>query len=132
VENYVADYGYLYDWNTTMRNSTTAGVEGACPEGWHVPTSTEFQYIPTEPTDQYVSLFSNELAGYYVGSVMPSYNYLDEKVKFWTSTGSSNQAMSLLYESTGNQTGNHSSGWDVYPVEDDGPMYYSVRCVKNE
>jgi len=34
-------YGGLYQWNQTMCGSTTVGVQGICPTGWHIPTDTE-------------------------------------------------------------------------------------------
>lgn len=35
-------YGGLYQWNETMQYTTTPGVTGICPEGWHVPTDSEW------------------------------------------------------------------------------------------
>jgi uncharacterized protein (TIGR02145 family) len=35
-------YGALYQWNQAMCGSTTAGAQGICPLGWHVPTHDEF------------------------------------------------------------------------------------------
>lgn len=36
-------YGALYEWPEMMAYSTTAGGQGICPNGWHVPTDAEFQ-----------------------------------------------------------------------------------------
>jgi len=46
IEKYCCDnaesncgvYGGLYQWNEMMGYSTTPGVPGICPEGWHLPT----------------------------------------------------------------------------------------------
>jgi len=35
-------YGGLYQWNEMMQYSTTEGVQGICPDGWHIPTDTEW------------------------------------------------------------------------------------------
>ncbi len=35
--------GYLYNWPATMKSTTTAGTQGVCPTGWHVPTRTDWQ-----------------------------------------------------------------------------------------
>jgi uncharacterized protein (TIGR02145 family) len=40
-------YGRLYNWNTIMNgepasSSVPSGVQGICPEGWHVPSDTEW------------------------------------------------------------------------------------------
>lgn len=34
--------GGLYEWNQAMCGSTTAGAQGVCPSGWHVPTHDEY------------------------------------------------------------------------------------------
>lgn len=38
-------YGRLYNWNATMRNTTTPGVQGVCPIGFHVPTDSEWTVL---------------------------------------------------------------------------------------
>jgi uncharacterized protein (TIGR02145 family) len=35
-------YGGLYQWNEMMQYVTTAGVQGICPIGWHIPTDAEY------------------------------------------------------------------------------------------
>lgn len=35
-------YGGLYQWNEAMQYATTAGVQGICPAGWHLPTDAEW------------------------------------------------------------------------------------------
>ena len=41
----VTTYGRLYNWTATMRGtaSSTLPVQGICPDGWHVPTASEFE-----------------------------------------------------------------------------------------
>jgi len=34
-------YGGLYEWNEAMGYSTTAGAQGICPAGWHIPNDAE-------------------------------------------------------------------------------------------
>lgn len=34
--------GGLYQWNQAMCGSTTAGAQGICPSGWHIPTHDEY------------------------------------------------------------------------------------------
>ena len=43
-------YGRLYDYNTIMQgagssNSVPSGVRGICPQGWHVPSSAEYEAL---------------------------------------------------------------------------------------
>jgi len=33
--------GGLYQWSQAMCGSTTPGVQGICPDGWHIPTDAE-------------------------------------------------------------------------------------------
>ncbi|MCL2101916.1 MAG: hypothetical protein FWH22_09430, partial [Fibromonadales bacterium] len=40
-------YGRLYNWNTAMSNAassnaTPSGVQGVCPQGWHLPSDAEW------------------------------------------------------------------------------------------
>lgn len=46
----VNTHGYLYNWPAAMKkgNSTTAnpsGVQGACPNGWHMPSDAEWKEL---------------------------------------------------------------------------------------
>jgi uncharacterized protein (TIGR02145 family) len=38
-------YGTLYQWSGAMNGSTTAGAQGRCPIGWHVPTDGEWKTL---------------------------------------------------------------------------------------
>ena len=45
-ESNVAQYGYLYNWKAAMNgadysDAIPSGVQGACPDGWHVPSDAE-------------------------------------------------------------------------------------------
>lgn len=40
-----AIYGGLYQWPETMAHTTTPGVQGICPPGWHVPTDEEWKEL---------------------------------------------------------------------------------------
>ncbi len=59
----VSTYGYLYNWPAMMHNSSSSGsnpsgVQGICPNGWHVPSDAEW----TQLTD-YVSSQSQYVCG---------------------------------------------------------------------
>ncbi len=46
----VGTYGYLYNWKAVMRNSSSSsanpsGVQGICPNGWHVPSDAEWTQL---------------------------------------------------------------------------------------
>jgi uncharacterized protein (TIGR02145 family) len=40
-------YGGLYQWNEMMQYSTTEGVQGICPAGWHLPSDAEISTLET-------------------------------------------------------------------------------------
>jgi uncharacterized protein (TIGR02145 family) len=46
-------YGALYQWNEMMQYTTTPGLQGICPEGWHVPTDAEWtaltNFVSSQP-----------------------------------------------------------------------------------
>jgi len=41
-------YGGLYQWNEMMQYTTTPGVQGICPAGWHLPTDAEWCTLENE------------------------------------------------------------------------------------
>jgi len=43
-----ASLGMLYHWSTAMYGSTTAGAQGICPSGWHIPTDIEWMTLEGE------------------------------------------------------------------------------------
>lgn len=56
--NNVPSYGYLYNWPAAMHGensseSNPSGVQGICPDGWHLPSMAEFNqlldYIESNP-----------------------------------------------------------------------------------
>ena len=42
VESNCDTYGRLYNWLAATQNNATAGVQGICPTGWHLPTNDEW------------------------------------------------------------------------------------------
>ena len=65
----VSKYGYLYNWPAVMNGSLSSsanpsGVQGICPEGWHVPSDAEW----TELTN-YVKSQSQYVCGDYTGNI---------------------------------------------------------------
>ena len=52
------ELGLLYQWSATMGGSTTAGVQGICPSGWHIPTDAEWMIL-----EEYLGMCSGTDAG---------------------------------------------------------------------
>ena len=55
-------YGGLYQWNEMMQYTTTAGVQGICPDGWHLPTDAEWCTLEQE-VDPTITCSSTGLRG---------------------------------------------------------------------
>ena len=64
-------YGYLYNWPAVMNgaassNANPSGVQGVCPDGWHVPSTAEWESLMTymNSQSQYVcqSYYTNSFA----------------------------------------------------------------------
>lgn len=48
----VSMYGYLYNWKAMMRNASSSstnpsGIQGICPNGWHLPSDAEWTQLIT-------------------------------------------------------------------------------------
>ena len=55
----VTDYGYLYNWAAVMKGASSSeanpsGVQGICPDGWHVPSDAEWTELTYYVKSQYV------------------------------------------------------------------------------
>lgn len=136
-----SNYGGLYTWSTAMNGSTTAGTQGICPTGWHVPTDEEFKTLVegqatagcensagwqqcspagTNLKSGGSSGFEALLAGYRGAS--GSFYYRGTYADFWSSSV------------------NGSYAWDRYLLSGNAPVYrdyynqasgFSVRCLKD-
>lgn len=74
--NLVSQYGYLYNWTAAMKgaNSTTAnpsGVQGICPDGWHMPSPAEWTQL-TDYLGNYPVYWSNNSSSGYIAKSLAS------------------------------------------------------------
>ena len=148
----VSTYGLLYNWTSMMNqgassNLNPSGVQGICPNGWHLPSENEWL----------------ELLGYYGGDSTAGGALRDSGYFHWSepNTGASNvSGLTLLPGGYGVLAsgqlifeGKHFNGnywscteydtwrsWDfsfyydfagVYHVTNNKGMNLSVRCVKD-
>jgi uncharacterized protein (TIGR02145 family) len=98
-------YGGLYQWDEAMQYSTTEGMRGICPDGWHLPTDTEWKALemalgvsPSQAdtdgwhgTDQGTLLKAGGTSGFqalFAGERISSVTFygLDSIACFWSST----------------------------------------------
>jgi len=47
------EYGGLYQFDEMMQYVSQEGVQGICPEGWHLPTDEEWKILEGEVDSQY-------------------------------------------------------------------------------
>ncbi len=147
-ESNAAIWGRLYNWEAVMNgaapsNGNPSGVQGVCPDGWHLPSKAEFQQLmdfvgvsgsawklkevsaaywnnPEQNTNE--SGFSARGAGLrdYIYS---NYSSLKETTNFWsTSQEDDNRSSNMrIYDQQGNAV-----------LHNDQKLFgFSVRCVKN-
>jgi uncharacterized protein (TIGR02145 family) len=57
-------YGGLYQWDEAMQYSTTEGVQGICPLGWHIPTYNGYEILKASVYND-----GNSLKAYGQGSI---------------------------------------------------------------
>lgn len=46
-------YGGLYKWDEGMQYTSVQGVQGICPQGWHIPTDEELMVLEGAVDSQY-------------------------------------------------------------------------------
>ena len=125
-------YGALYQWREMMQYSITEGAQGVCPEGWHLPSETEWNALVaatggtsnagTALAQGGDSGFEALMAGQ---TNLFSYPFIDvgQRAYFWTSTQeSSSNAKNLYLIFNDSQT---------YSSQQDKDFGHSVRCVEN-
>ena len=86
-------YGGLYQWNEMMQYVTTAGVQGICPTGWHLPTDAEWCTV-TQFLDPSVNCDIYGYSGIDAGGKMKSTGTVEVSTGLWSSpnTGATNES----------------------------------------
>jgi uncharacterized protein (TIGR02145 family)/uncharacterized repeat protein (TIGR02543 family) len=145
-----AKYGRLYNWNTALggtKSSSTnpSGIQGVCPEEWHIPSDAEWTALVTYvgglstagtklKSSQYWISYSGVPAGTdeYEFSALPggggysggSFKYVNDLGHWWSATESSTTGKAWLRRMNYN-----SEKVDRF---DDSKTYpLSVRCVQD-
>lgn len=139
--NICATDGGLYQWDEMMQYSATEGVQGICPNGWHLPTDTEWKTMEmalgmtqaqadstgwrgvdqgTQLKDGGSSGFQALLAG--IRSTNGSFYYRGTYALIWSSTESGSAAWYRTLD---------SSEARVYRYTNNKALGFSVRCIKD-
>lgn len=137
-------FGALYSWAAAMNGSeisnlVPSGVQGVCPEGWHLPSGAEWDVLSNLFGGDAVSgaALKQEGTEYWLypntGTNESHFNALPAPVvsddglfygagsltKFWTTQGSSVRSM-------------EGASDYLYKWTEDPTNGYSVRCIKDE
>ncbi|MBF0430622.1 MAG: hypothetical protein HQK83_05050 [Fibrobacteria bacterium] len=145
--NYYEKYGVLYNWPAAMNNTSSSstspsGIQGACPEGWHIPSDDEWKELEMylgmsqseadagvdRGTNEGDKLKSIEFSGtndYSFNAVGPGYRssggsfqQFTHLVDYWTSTNTTFREL-------------HEDKSTIFRASISGNAGHSVRCVKD-
>jgi uncharacterized protein (TIGR02145 family) len=139
-------YGRLYSWNAAMNNSTTPGSQGACPDGWHIPTVSEWQAMddylggfavaggklkeagydhwqPPNTGATNSSGFTGLPAGEFDANQSQNFLFLGRAAVFWTSTQNGTLMATEKYLSHDDAKSGQLAWYKT--------MKYSVRCIRD-
>jgi uncharacterized protein (TIGR02145 family) len=136
VEANCALYGASYNWAGAMNGSVTAGAQGICPNGWHIPTHDEMTTL-----ERAVCTSGTCATDFPYDNVMTGYRGTNEATKLKTA-GSSGFNGIIYSGSVTFWTSSRPSGpWIFYRLFtslatpfrsiDTAASFYQVRCVKN-
>ena len=158
LESNCNTYGGLYQWNEAMQYSTTLGVQGICPSGWHFPTDAEWSVLTNYFNGQSELRCNGQ--SWYIGKAMASktfWNYSGSTCAIGNNSYSNNMTFfsglpagarspssfnqlgyfSLWWSSTENDNDKawyHYLHWDYAPVFhsfDSKFLGFSVRCLRD-
>jgi uncharacterized protein (TIGR02145 family) len=131
-------YGGFYEWNEAMQYVSTQGTRGICPDGWHIPTVSEFETLKATVNNDGNALkavgqgtgsgagtntsgFSALLTGF--GGGGSSFCCLGDLTYFWSSTeGSTYYAYHIELNAFDNSIG---------PYQAFKFGCFSIRCLKD-
>lgn len=131
-------YGLLYDWNTAMNFNSQAGTQGVCPNGWHIPTDSEWMKLLDTTFSTNLTALSmkaksslwgkNDGTDIFGFAILPAYEPNGSRgsgtASFWTSNEVSS---SRAWEWT--MYGNNQ--WMSHSEFGLKTAYYSVRCIRD-
>ena len=123
-----ATYGGLYEWNEAMQYVTASGTKGICPDGWHIPTYTEFDILRSGNSANSLKEIGTDggtnttgFSALYAGYVYTLFENLNGGTWWWSSTQS--YATHASYLTITASDFRFYNNWKWYGV--------SIRCLKN-
>ncbi len=152
VSNEANTYGALYTWtaavgnNLTGSNDNPSGIQGVCPDGWHLPSVSEFDELINylggssvcggmmkEETTLHWDSPNTGATNYSSFTALPSgyrdrtgtFSTLGSFAFYFTTTERESDTDYIYYNSISNSTSAINNNYDL---KDCG---FSVRCVKD-
>lgn len=119
-ERNVPVFGYLYNWDAAIgenapSDANPSGVQGICPDGWHLPSMLEFDDLESHVSsiDRYVC--DNE--GSHIGKALADTSSWDDF---------SSEEAHLLHSPGHDRAANNATGFSALPAGDviGGPENY--------
>lgn len=123
-ESYVADYGRLYTWDAAMQSDSEEGAQGACPDGWYVPSDKDWNILIDNISneDENIPDIKNALELTYAGFYNNQFHNLDMSISFWSSTQARDNAWKRYFNK------NLSKAFRYHEKKSNA---ISLRCIKD-
>ena len=104
-DNNVSTYGYLYNWSAVMYGDSSSianpsGVQGICPNGWHIPSLAEWRQLSDYVSSQTQYQCNNSIV--YIAKALAS------------TTGWSSSTMTCAVGN--NPSDNNATGFSALPA----------------
>ena len=144
-----ANEGLLYQWSAAMNGSTTAGAQGICPAGWHVPTHDEWTTMERSINGSTAFPYDTTTTGWLGtnegsklslltlnGTNLTGFTALMSGTRHTTGAFGHRSLRTLIWSSSPSDT----SAWARYLNTANATVYrltyskvngFSVRCIKN-
>ena len=136
-------HGGLYQWNEMMQYTTGDGNQGICPDGWHLPTDSEWMMLEVEIGMSYEDATSTGMRGTDEGTKLQQggSSGFDALLGGYRNGGGDFSSLgSYATFFTANQGIQSNMAWSRYLFNDNGQILrngydktfaFSVRCVKD-
>ena len=135
-ESNVETYGRLYNWASASRGATAQPIQGACPEGWRLPSQAEFSDLFSAFSVHQLRSTSNWLAN--SGDNSSGFN-MQPGGYYNGASGSCERMFGTAYFYTSDMLGAsefvhlfspcHCDEF-IFEIGHNGAYGYSIRCVK--
>jgi len=146
----VSTLGYVYQWSAAMDGSITAGAQGICPTGWHIPTDAEWYTLENglatgtctstrvgwecDPAGDKLKTAADCFGGVSCGT--SGFEALLAGYRYTTGTFSLRGTYTYLWSSLESGTNAwlrnlHSGHATVYRDTNDKAIGFSVRCLQD-